>query len=249
LVIIIAASLFTAFFLTAFLAVLFLAVFFFLMLFVKINDLEFKKLFLEESFSEVGMIEKVRKIVEQSHEREDFQYPVLPVVKNALFLARKLNADLEVVETAALLHDIGRSRMSEFEVENEHNFAGAKKASEVLKGFGCRDDFIEKVAHCILTHRGRSDLKPESLEAEIIANADAMTHFDTFLNLLKEFFGTNETFEAAVLEIERKMERNWGKKLSLPEAKEKVREKFEAVMLLIKSMKEEMKTSSTKSAI
>jgi ATP-dependent protease HslVU (ClpYQ) peptidase subunit len=104
---------------------------------------------------------------------------------------------------------------------------------------GYDDEFIGKVAHCILTHRGRAEPDPETLEAEIVACADAMAHFDTFLDLVPLFIKTNNgSFEKAVIELEKKMERNWERKLTLPEAKEIVKDKYEAIMILIKSMKE-----------
>jgi hypothetical protein len=49
------------------------------------------------------------------------------------------------------------------------------------------------------------------------------------------------SFEEAVVEIEKKLQRNWEKKLTLPEAKRIVKPKFEAIMLLLNSMKEYVK--------
>ncbi len=189
------------------------------------------------------MNEKILKLIEGMYEEGDFKYHISAVVKNAMLLADRLGADKDVVEMAAYLHDMAlsldREDLNEFVKKNEHHILGAEQSREFLKDLGYDDEFIEKVVYCILTHRGRAKPDPETLEAEIIACADAMAHFDTFLDLFPLFIKTNNgSFEKAVIEIEKKMERNWERKLTLPEAKEIVKDKHEAITILIKSMKE-----------
>ncbi|MDO8648118.1 MAG: HD domain-containing protein [Candidatus Diapherotrites archaeon] len=185
------------------------------------------------------IVEKTRAFAKENHDSEGFKYHILPVVKNAMLLAKKLHADLEVVETAAFLHDIGvAAKIAEFEVENDHHITGSEIAGEFLQKTGCKKEFIEKVKHCILAHRGRKGPKPETLEAEIIANADAMAHFESFLTIFGYFLKTTSSFEEAVVEVEKKMQRDWNKKLTLPEAKEIVKPKYEAIMLVLKSTME-----------
>jgi putative nucleotidyltransferase with HDIG domain len=187
-------------------------------------------------------IEQVRKIAEERYTKEDYDYHILPVLKNSLLLANKLNADKKVVEVSALLHDIGRAFDRNKSVrKNEHHVIGEKETEKILNELGFEKDFTEKVKHCVLAHRGRAEIKRETLEAEIIACADAMAHFDTFLDLFDFFLETNDSIENAVFEIEIKIERDWNKKLTLPEAKEIVKEKYEAVKLLLESMKEYIK--------
>jgi uncharacterized protein len=185
------------------------------------------------------VIKEIIELSKNSYSEKDFHYHILPVVKNALMLAEKLNADKEVVEVAAYLHDIGRaSKRDEFVKENEHHTIGAKKTREILAGFGCDEEFIKKVEHCVLTHRGRKGPDPETIEAEIIANADAMAHYDTFLDLFAFFLESGESFEDSIKNIDKKMKRNWEKKLTLPEAKEMVKEKYHAINLILKNIKE-----------
>ena len=59
-------------------------------------------------------MKKIIEIAKNSYTEKDYNYHILPVVKNALLLAKKLNADLEVVEIAAYLHDIGRAIKKKF---------------------------------------------------------------------------------------------------------------------------------------
>ncbi len=187
-------------------------------------------------------IERVREIVKENHRDIDYKYHIIPVVKNALLLADKLNADKEVVEVAALLHDIGRVEtiVGKYKAENEHHIIGEKEAEKILKKLNFEKEFIDKVKHCVLTHRGRADIPRETIEAKIVASADAMSHFDSFLLVPTVFSKTTDNFEELITEIEAKMQRNWNKKL-IPEAKEIVKEKYKAIMLIIKSTKEYMK--------
>jgi len=187
------------------------------------------------------MIEKIKKLAEERYHEKDFKYHILPVVKNSLLLAKKLKANVEVVEVAAYLHDIGRVYKKveeETPNENKHHIDGAEESKKILKEFGYDDEFIKKVEHCVLTHRGRAGPDPETIEAKIVNCADAMAHFDSFLALFIRFLETTNSFEEAIEKIEAKMKRNWEKKLNLPEAKEIVKEKYEAIMLLLESMKE-----------
>lgn len=185
------------------------------------------------------MNQKIIALCKKKYSSRDYNYHILPVVKNAMLLARRLGADLEITETAAYLHDIGRAiSRKKFERDNIHHITGAAEAAKILKKFGYEKDFIEKVRHCILAHRGRTGPKPKTIEAKIIACADAMAHFDGFLDLFEFFVESSDSFEDAVRGIESKMQRNWDIKLALPEAKEIVREKHAATMLVIKSMKE-----------
>ena len=44
-----------------------------------------------------------------------------------------------------------------------------------------------------------------------------MAHFDTFLDLFHFFLVSSPSFEQGLLDMEKKVERNWTKKLTLPE--------------------------------
>ncbi|MFH1608180.1 MAG: HD domain-containing protein [archaeon] len=182
-------------------------------------------------------LEKIKQIVKEKDTEEDFNYHIVPVVKNSFLLADKLKVDNEVVEVAAWLHDIGRIvNNTTFEKENEHHTEGEKEAVKVLSELGYEKEFIEKVAHCVLTHRGREGAKPKTVEAKIVASADAMSHLDTFLDMIVSFSKEIDSFEELINVIERKIKIDWDEKM-IPEAREIVKNKYDAIMLLIKSMK------------
>jgi uncharacterized protein len=89
----------------------------------------------------------------------------------AIRLADEENADKEVVEAAVFLHDIGRAKEDEGEIQN-HAEWGAEKAQEILEELDYSQDFIDKVSHCIRSHRYSKDPEPETLEAKVLSDAD-----------------------------------------------------------------------------
>ncbi len=92
---------------------------------------------------------------------------VLRVTALAERIARAEGADLVVVHTAALLHDIGESRTRE-----HHHQIGAALARELL-----RDQptgFVAAVTHAIEAHRFRTPPAPQTLEAQVVFDADKL---------------------------------------------------------------------------
>lgn len=86
-------------------------------------------------------------------------------------LAEREDADEEVVKASVLLHDIGRKKEDEGLIEN-HAEWGAEKAEEILESLGYQEDFIEEVQHCVRSHRYSKNPEPETLEAEVLSDAD-----------------------------------------------------------------------------
>lgn len=175
------------------------------------------------------MIEKVRQIVKQETDEEDWKYHIIPVVNYAKKLAESFEVDIEIVELAALLHDIGRK----FGATN-HDITGVPEAERILKEFNYPTDVIIEVKHCIESHRGSKDASPKTIIAKIIANADAMAHFD----ILPVFFYwrcKEANFEDAFKWVKEKIERDWNKKLTLPEAKKIMENKYEAIKTVLDS--------------
>lgn len=179
-------------------------------------------------------IAKIRKMVKNMVEKDDWKFHILPVVKWTKRLAKLLKVDEEVAELAALLHDIGRIK---YGGEN-HHITGAKEAEKILRKYKFPESIISEVKHCVLSHRSATDIKPKTKLAKIIANADVMAHFDNFPVLI--FFGAsrNFSFKETIEWVEKKIEKDWNKKLTLPQARKLMRKKYQAIKLILESTKE-----------
>lgn len=79
--------------------------------------------------------------------------------------------DERVVELAAFLHDIGREKEDRGEID-DHAAWGAEEAGRILEDVGADPETIEAVQHCVRAHRYSNDVEPETLEAEIVSDAD-----------------------------------------------------------------------------
>jgi uncharacterized protein len=99
----------------------------------------------------------------------DFDH-VLRVVVMAERLAREEGADLEIVRTAALLHDVARGHGDR--LSTDHAQAGAEFAQRLLQGQPAEK--VEAVAHAIAAHRFRSGPAPQTLEAKVLHDADKL---------------------------------------------------------------------------
>ncbi|MBU2028455.1 HD domain-containing protein [Patescibacteria group bacterium] len=178
---------------------------------------------------------KIYKIIEESFAESDYRYHILPVVKYAKELAWIYKANAEIVEIAALLHDIGR-----IDIKNdaEHHILGVPVAEKILQDLEYPEEIIEEVKHCVASHRASQDLKPQTLIAKIIANADAMSHFD-MLPIFYFWNGQRNTRVAEITDwVEKKFERNWEKKLTFPEAKKLVEKKYAAAKIILAALNE-----------
>ena len=89
-----------------------------------------------------------------------------------LYIGEKENADLKILKLSALLHDIARSEQDRSNGEICHAEKGAILAKEILKKKGFDIETIEKVVHCIKSHRFRNMHYPKTKEAEVLFDAD-----------------------------------------------------------------------------
>lgn len=132
------------------------------------------------------------------------------VVKNALELADLYNADKEIVELGALLHDIAMP--SKIGPREEHHIYGAQIAEELLTKYNYPKDRIERVKQCVLNHRGSKDLPRNTLEEEIIADADVIAHFDSIPSLFYlAFTKRNLDIKEGIQFVKDKLARDYNK--------------------------------------
>ncbi len=89
-------------------------------------------------------------------------------------IGEKEGAEMEILLTAALLHDSMGSNPQKGE-RNNHHIRSAEFAQEVLSAEGWAEDRIQAVQHCIRAHRFRSgEEKPESIEAKVLFDSDKL---------------------------------------------------------------------------
>ncbi len=96
------------------------------------------------------------------------------VLHNAVYMGEELDANLLILSTAALLHDIGRKEESQSKGAVCHAQRGAELAHGILKELLYQKNDIEDICHCIRSHRFRKGEKPTSLEAKILFDADKL---------------------------------------------------------------------------
>ena len=101
----------------------------------------------------------------------DFDH-VLRVLANAEHIGRIERADMHILRTATLLHDIARADQNR--TGQDHAAEGARRAQAILTEVGQSPDFVEAVCHAIATHRFRIDNLPQTLEAKILYDADKL---------------------------------------------------------------------------
>jgi uncharacterized protein len=114
-------------------------------------------------------VEDARGLYPAGDPAHDFDH-VLRVTAMARRLAAAEGADREIVEMAALLHDIGRS--AERATGCDHAQESALRAGEILAGWPA--DRLRAVTHAIAAHRFRNNLAPGTLEARVLYDADKL---------------------------------------------------------------------------
>lgn len=96
------------------------------------------------------------------------------VANLALKIGRKEKADLDILEIAALLHDIGRKEEMKSKGKFCHAEKGAELARIILKKHKLDKTDIEDILHCIITHRYRNSHEPKTIEAKVLFDADKL---------------------------------------------------------------------------
>ena len=181
------------------------------------------------------LIEKVRVFIEAECRKptanygyEAYRFHFVPVVNYARILAERVGADLDVVLLAAWLHDIGSIVYG----REEHHITSCEIAEKKLGEFGCDGEIVERVKHCIFAHRGSKNIVRTSIEAEVLADADSMSHFDDIGGLFRAAYVTEGmSHDDARSSVKDKLMNSFAK-LSA-DAKKVIEPKFEAAMLLL----------------
>lgn len=153
------------------------------------------------------------------------------VAKNAVELAKLHQADVEVCEIAGWLHDI--ASITDYKLYEKHHIYGAEMAEEILKPYNNYPaDKIELIKLCILNHRGSVVKEKTTSEEVCVADADAISHYDTVPSLLYLAFVQRKLNIAdGVKFVKDKLERSYNKMSQ--ESKEYYKDKRAIVLSIL----------------
>ncbi len=157
-------------------------------------------------------------------------YHILPVVEHSLDLGKKMDADLEVLELAAYFHDY--AALIDFNLYDEHHILGATMAGEILTNLNFPNNKINHIKECIKVHRGSRNDNKISIEAKILASADAMAHISELVDMFYLAFGVHKYYtEDGVKWLKGKLERSWEK--IIPEGKAIINDDYDIAIKII----------------
>lgn len=115
---------------------------------------------------------QVERMLQGRDPGHDFEH-IMRVYKNAQKIGKEENADMKVLLAAALLHDLvvypkGSAKRSKSSDDS------ADIAEKILQKSGWPKTTIDKVSYCIRTHSYSKKIRPVTLEAKILQDADRL---------------------------------------------------------------------------
>ena len=164
------------------------------------------------------------------------------VVKIAAILAEKEQADMELVQTAALLHDLGRT------VGEPHNETGAKLASEILKqSTNYPQERIRKIFKIVLRHPIAFRDRLETLEEKIVWDADKIDLLGV-IGIARVFHWLgNKPFETAVDTCFEELKPIYNL-LNTPSAQRIAKERYQRTTASLSALEQELSTHDLKTS-
>lgn len=97
------------------------------------------------------------------------------VYAESRYLAKKYDADIEIVSLGALLHDI--ALISQVGDRKDHHINGKLIANDTLDKYGYPSSKKDKVLGCV--HNHRSSRNATCVEELCVADADILAHFNS----------------------------------------------------------------------
>jgi uncharacterized protein len=184
----------------------------------------------------MDIVQEIKTFVEEECKKPGSKYGpdpfvchFIPMVNHAERLADELGGDKEIILIAAWLHDIG----SIIHGRENHHITGANIAEKKLKELQYPTEKIELIKKCILNHRGSQQSTRDSIEEQIVAEADVLSNFDNIAGMFKAaIVYENKTQREATDSVRQKLERKW-EQLHFDSSKKSIKPKLEAAILLL----------------
>ncbi len=120
----------------------------------------------------INLIESVKQYFSKESKNGSHGYDhALRVHNLGKYIAEHEEGDLEIVQAACLLHDIGKSHEKKGTCHAE---LGAQMSEEILINLGFPIHKIPSVVYCVRVHRYSAGINPVTLEARIVQDADRL---------------------------------------------------------------------------
>lgn len=123
--------------------------------------------------SELDQIAKISKKYFKNPVTGHDWFHVERVYQIAIKIGKDEKANIGILKPATLLHDIARKKEDMGKIKC-HAQEGVKMARKILKNFNFPEEKIEKIAYVIKVHRYKQQIKPKTLEAQILQDADRL---------------------------------------------------------------------------
>ena len=175
------------------------------------------------------LIQEQSKIYDKTQNCEigqTWRFHLLPVITRAMELSEKYGADRSVVEVAALFHDY--ANLVDYANSDNHHILGAMMAEEILQKDGYNQDFIDRVKACIEHHRASVVKDKYTIEEICVADADAISHLDSVVELIYWRAYLGEDIMTANNFVKNKIKKSYAKMSA--ETKEYMKEKYENIL-------------------
>ena len=135
------------------------------------------------------VLDAINMYKENSEDHYDFwNEHIKYVVDEAINLANIYNADKEIVELGALLHDI--ALIKNVGERKDHHINGAELAKDILKKYNCEEEKKNRIISCIYNHR--SSKNAQTIEELCVCDADILAHFDNIPMLFNSAFNRSK---------------------------------------------------------
>ena len=126
-----------------------------------------------------SILTKVWEVADSYYPRHDWAHGrnhIERVLRMAKEIGKQENANLEIIELAAILHDIFENREAHSNIGGfRHEIEGSNEARRILTKVGAAETTINGVCHCIESHRKRSGIiEPQTIEAKCLFDADKL---------------------------------------------------------------------------
>lgn len=172
--------------------------------------------------SRLRLVKWIAKLIYPNH---NFKDHILVTVAIARMLALKLGADLVTVEVASYLHDIGRVLLG----YKDHGRKGSFISKLILLLLRFDQKKKRSISYCVLVHDGNNG-EINNLEAEIVANADALSQIDNFLYLFSIYYSSHGKDTLRVKKwIREKYYKEMKRKITLPIARSIAKKKLRII--------------------